>query len=409
MTFSIVVNAPNKERSVSCGSSKVRKSDAMVLDIRQWTMPRLTVSDKRSYVSFMAFDPAEGRMKRKKIHLGRIKSKRELRETAARIIKRIIERLSQGWNPWIEADNPLGYTLLSDVCQRYREFLVKAYKNDDVREQTLQSYMSYLHIFDEWCKGRGMHYVYQIEKSSVSGFLDYVYVVRNNSLRTRNGYLGWLKVFCKWLLQRSYLTVDPTVGFSKISKRGDKNRLVIPQDVMVAIGGFLRKRNPHFLLACELVYYCFIRPKEMALLRIRDISLKDSTIFISSDVSKNRRGASVTLPHLVVELMLDLGVCSCPPDWYIFSDDFKPGLRYRRERKFREYWDSCVRRGLRLSAEYKFYSLKDTGITEMLRSGADVLSVRDQARHSDISITNIYAQGSGRKANAAIVGYEGNL
>lgn len=39
----------------------------------------------------------------------------------------------------------------------------------------------------------------------------------------------------------------------------------------------------------------------------------------------------------------------------------------------------------------KFYSLKDTGITRLLHH-VNGISVRDQARHSDISITNIYAQ-----------------
>lgn len=391
------------------GGMDVVSSTAVVNDIRQWTMPRLTVSERRSYVSFMAFDPESGRMKRKKIHLGRIKSKRELRETAARIIRRTVERLSEGWNPWIEAENPLGYSLLDDVCRRYREFLLKAFRSDDVREQTLQSYMSYLHVFESWCAAEGVRYVYQVDKPRVSAFLDYVYVVRNNTLRTRNGYLGWLKVFSKWMAQRSYITVDPTVGFSKVNKRGDKNRTVIPAEVMKRIGGFLRERSPHFLLACCLVYYCFIRPKEMALLKIGDVSLKQCTIYISGEVSKNRRGAAVTLPRHVVELMLDLKLFDSPAEWYIFSRGFKPGGVYVRERKFREFWDRVVRRELGLPAEYKFYSLKDTGITEMLRSGADVLTVRDQARHSDISITNIYAQGGGRKANAQIVGYEGEL
>lgn len=395
-------------RVVVDGGGRVRNA-AVVNEIRQWTMPRLTVSETRSYVSFNAFDPLSGKMKRKKIHLGRIKGKRELRETGARVIRRVVERLSSGWNPWVEAENALSYTLLSDVFQLYRDFIVKGWKSDDVREQTLHTYMSYLHVFEAWCVADGLRYIYQVDKVKVSQFLDYVYVVRNNTLRTRNGYLGWLKSLCKWLIARSYINVDPTAGFSIVKKRGEKNRRVIPADVLARVGEYCRKANPHFLLACELLYYCFIRPKEMALLRVGDIRVKDCTIYISGDVSKNRKGATVTLPRHVVELMLDLRLFDAPSHWYIFSRGFKPGAEYVRERKFREYWERTVRRDLQLPAEYKFYSLKDTGITEMLRSGADVLSVRDQARHSDISITNIYAQGIGMKANDEIVRYEGEL
>ena len=50
------------------------------------------------------------------------------------------------------------------------------------------------------------------------------------------------------------------------------------------------------------------------------------------------------------------------------------------------------------SAQYKFYSLKDTGITNMLRH-YDVLSVRDQARHSSILMTDIYTPHDIQEAN----------
>lgn len=64
---------------------------------------------------------------------------------------------------------------------------------------------------------------------------------------------------------------------------------------------------------------------------------------------------------------------------------------------------------LRLSDRYKFYSLKDTGITNMLKTKMDVLSVRDQARHSSIRITDIYTPKDNKGANKEIVRYEGEL
>lgn len=61
-----------------------------------------------------------------------------------------------------------------------------------------------------------------------------------------------------------------------------------------------------------------------------------------------------------------------------------------------------------MGIEYKFYSLKDTGITAMLRKH-DVLTVRDQARHSSIDITNIYTPQDVRAANEKLKEWEGNL
>ena len=45
----------------------------------------------------------------------------------------------------------------------------------------------------------------------------------------------------------------------------------------------------------------------------------------------------------------------------------------------------------------------------MLRANTDVLSVRDQARHSSILITDIYTPKDVKKANKLLLNYEGVL
>jgi integrase len=64
--------------------------------------------------------------------------------------------------------------------------------------------------------------------------------------------------------------------------------------------------------------------------------------------------------------------------------------RYASDLIGRVYEQLHIRKPLGLPAKYKFYSLKDTGVTMMLRANTDVLSVRDQARHSSILITDTY-------------------
>lgn len=96
-----------------------------------------------------------------------------------------------------------------------------------------------------------------------------------------------------------------------------------------------------------------------------------------------------------------------PGQYYLFSNKFRPGTEYRDSKQFRDFWNNHVRKSLKLPAEYKFYSLKDTGITNMLRSNTDPISVRDQARHSSLLITNTYTPMDIKKANPAIIAYKG--
>jgi len=310
---------------------------SVIEQTKGWSVPRVCFG-KSNYVSFSAFDPATGRMKRKKIMLDHLGSKAEMRRQGARIVKALTERLMDGWNPWIEAAHPLGYTRIEDVLDKYHDYLMKQLENNDMREQSVTSYLSYLNIYREWLKGR-IVYVYQIDRRSVSAFLDYVYVERNNKLQTRNNYLMWLKVFCRYLTERGYLSADPTAGIKAMEKRGRKDRDVMPEKTLAEIRVWLEAHNRHYLLACYLLHYCFIRPHEMSLLRVRDFSLKGQTVFIHGVNAKNHKDAPVTLPAHVIRLMLDLSVFDSPGGYYLFSTaDFRPGREHRSEKAFRDYW-----------------------------------------------------------------------
>jgi integrase len=280
-----------------------------------------------------------------------------------------------------------------------------------MREESVTSYLSYLRVMTRWVaeERRNVKYAYQFNKQLVDAFLDHVYIDKDNTIQTRNNYLSWVKSFATWLLGKSYIKEDPTAGIARMKVKRGKNRDVIPDSVLQKIHDYLEKRNRHFLLACYLLHYMFVRPHEIAQLKIEDFSLKKQTLLIHGDVAKNWQDAVVTLPRHVIELMLDLGVFSHPGSDYLFSEGFRPGPEWKSEKQFRDYWTRVLRKELGFSDRYKFYSLKDTGITNMLRANTDVLSVRDQARHSSILITDMYTPKDIREANELLTNYRGVL
>ena len=388
---------------------KMTFSTGIINQVKGWTPPTFH-QGKESYVSFSAFDPVSSKMKRKKIMLGRIKGKQAQKVYARGIINRLTEKLLDGWNPWIEQTAPMEYTMFADVCDNYRDYLYKLVKDDDMREDSLASYLSYLRVFSSWAAKNNMKYIFQLNKRKVCEFLDYVFVERNNTLQTRNNYLAWLKSFSTWLLQRSYLSVNPTDGLSLVQRRSKKkNRDVIPDKDLQRIHDYLMTKNKHYLLACYLLHYMFIRPHEMTFIKIGDIRLSGPTLTLHGETTKNRNDAVLTIPKKVVHLMLDLDVFKHPSNHYLFSDKFMPGRERKSEKMFRDYWLSRVRKDLKLSSAYKFYSLKDTGITNMLKANLDVLTVRDQARHSSILITDTYTPKDIKEANKVLLNYEGVL
>lgn len=385
-------------------------NDTILSSVIGWKPPVLHQKSE-CYISFLAFDPGVNRMRKKKIMLDHIKGKRNQRVYADQVIKKLTEKLMAGWNPWIEELQPLEYTKWDDVLDRYKSYLAKMCNEGSMREETYVDYSSRLRILEKWKQEKRitLNYSYQWDRGNVSKFLDYIFIDRNNTVLTRNNYLAWTKSFSAYLLARGYIPKNPTEGLERIKNRQKKSRDVIPDCTMQLIRDYLQEHNRHYLLACEIIHYLFIRPREMSYLRICDIHVKTQTLTLHGENTKNGNDAVITLPTHVIKLMLELNIFSHPGQDYLFSDGFMPGSERKNEKMFRDYWTRVLRKELKLSPRFKFYSLKDTGITNMLRANTDVLSVRDQARHSSILITDIYTPKDIQKANEYIKNYQGIL
>lgn len=374
----------------------------------QYTPPVYRETDGCSYIEFYAYDPEQGKMRRKRIKTNRIKGTLKRRQYVRDVIKRLGEQLSRGWNPWIAKDATSLY-VFEEALSRYEAHIEKMLTSGYFRKETYTGYKSYIKILRQYiARKKPLYYVYQFDRVFCVDFLDYVFVDRNNGAQTRNNYLNFLRVFSGFLVDKGYLKSKPTDGISPISKRlFKKERTCIPVETIGKIAGYCKEHEPHFLLACYLLYYCFIRPVEMTRLRVRDFNLNAGTVTIPAECSKNKRKQTITLPKKVLLYAVELGVFSAPMDDFIFSYRLRPGSVEIDPKHFRDHWDN-LRKPLGLRREWKFYSLKDTGITAMLKAKLPTIEVRDQARHSSLSITEIYTEHSD-EVNPDIFNLDGAL
>lgn len=138
-------------------------------------------------------------------------------------------------------------------------------------------------------------------------------------------------------------------------------------------------------------YYTMIRPTELVHIKISDISLKEQSVFVSAEFSKNKRDGKVGLNEDIIKLMLDIDLFKKPGDYYIFGDGLRPCGRLASSEVFRREWKK-LRDAMNWGDEYQFYSLKDSGIRDLANAKGIVIA-RDQARHTDISTTNKYLKG----------------
>lgn len=382
-------------------------------EIEKYRLPIYNRKGKEKFVYFYVLDPdsvIEGNPKLKRIRkkFNHIHSKKERDEAALRFRDEVSIKLKQGWNPLILESGKKGFTLYTIAFDKYEMYIKKLLKDKSLKEKTVIDYSSRLKQLREYNEKleSKMVYIYQMDHCYIEGFLEYVYVERDTSPKTRNNYLRWISAFCNYLHNNGYIASNSAEKITFL-REDDKQRKPLSAADMKKLNNYLAEHNPDFLLACQVHYYTLIRPNELSNIRLNDISLKEQTIFVSKDISKNRKDGKVTLPAIVIRHMIDRNIFSYPGDSYLFGRNFKPSLDKADARIFREEWIK-VREALDFPSYYQFYSLKDTGITDAIdRVGLSV--TKDQARHSSVATTNKYVRKDQLTAHPELKNFEGNL
>ena len=384
---------------------------------KSWVMPRSEVNDfvpprrhdgVHSYIWFSQTDPLTGRLRRKRYMLDRFKPGRERDTAAANIINNIYNKVAKGWNVWAPGSAYRSDTSVSEVLQLYRAYIYNLYKKGVLKHKTHYDYCSRLKVFEEYVGEmvQPVRTCAQMTTTFFTDFLDYLLMDRDLSTVSRNNYRTWCSAFCSWLVEKKYLMENPVQHIHQLPEQ-PKRRQPLTHEDLRRLGDYLREHNRHFLLAVMMEYCTAIRPTELSHIRLRDISLKEGSVFVSSQISKNRRDGKIRLPNRVIRLMLDLDTFSHHDDCYLFGKDFRPGEMRHRPAQFTEEFNRC-RQVLGFPKEYQFYSLKDSGLRDIANSvGVEV--AQKQARHSDISTTNRYLKGSGLHAVDSMADFEGYL
>jgi len=387
-----------------------KTESSAIKEVQGFSYPKL-YTGKLCYVGFRAFDPVMKTMRQKRIKLNHIERIGDRRRYADGLMKRLIVKLEKGWNPWIEAENEKAYKEFSEACDHYRKYIDKLLLDGVLREDTHRSYKSQLQNIEKWNEKRTIpiSYIYQFNREFITEFLDYIYEDLQRSVITRNNYLTFASNFSQFLVNKQYMKVKPSDGINFIStKNVKKKRSVIEEQDIIRLCDYLSTNNKHYLLACYILHYCFVRRKEMSYIKLKYFNLQKQTLFIPGEISKNGEGEIVTIPEKIIHLMIDLSIFNHPDHYYLFTDNFQHGPNRKHEKQFTDFWAYHVRKDLKFPANYQFYSLKDTGITDMLER-YDVLTVRDQARHSSIEMTNKYTQKERKSANPIIIKHKGLL
>jgi integrase/recombinase XerD len=343
---------------------------------------------KEWIIVYYSKNPVTKKLERFRIRVPAMKITAERIKHAKRIVSGINNKLAIGWSPYLE-ETGKNYKTFENCVEDFLISIKKQLKDDIVRPDTLRTYNSNLNLLKQFIKERNpVLFALEINKKFCVNYLDWIYIERGSSPRTRNNHLAFLSLFCSFLINRGVLSENPVAGIQRM-KLPAKTRQVFPEGIKQDLYDKLITYNNGFYTLCMSTYFCFIRNTELGKLRVWMFNFEENSIFLPKEISKNKKDEVVTIPsQFLSQLKNHIG--NAQPLEYVFSsDNFRPGKKIMPIRKIASAWE-ILRADLELPSKYQFYSLKDTGITDLLNSGVAAIKVRDQARHYDIKITELY-------------------
>ena len=355
------------------------------------------------YVSFQVIDPQTNALKRVRIKFNRIANIRERRKAGREFVSTINEQLALGWNPLLEKVAPRAGIKAFDAMDTF----LKA-KAKESEGNTMRAYRSYIKILKEWMINNGFNedaYMTSFTKVIAIRFMEEV--DDKVSAQTFNNYLRFYSILCNWMVKKGYIASNPFDDVTRKPKKLlKKKRKTLTDEQLATLWNYLSDANLGYMLICMFCYLCLMRPKEIMLLKCGDVDMKRQMIHVRGEIAKNDNDSDRTIPDDMLALLKNWDLSQ--PDWYLFSGErfeFVPGPTKVWSQRVSDFWNSHVRPNCGFSDDVQFYSLKDTGITNMLGSGVPASFVKQQADHSSLSMTSVYL-GKSAKASEEIKGLD---
>lgn len=346
---------------------------------------------KDCFVYYYAYNPETEKLQRIKIRVNHIHKASDRDRYARLLCHTIDEKLWAGWNPFVEAMAAKSLTV-SQCISKFLEAKAKI-----LRPASMKSYRSFSQIFLDYLKKQRLDdiYCFRISRDHLLRYLEWTDVNVCLSNRSYNNYSSYLFTLFDFFVERGYIKENPAADLPK-RKVDRKIRVVIPPADRKAIRAWFEERTPLYIYVMMLCYRLLIRPKEIMMIRVGYIDFDECMLRIPSSVAKNHCDRILAVPDEIMVYFRTL--CGLPPQWYVFSNPhtYAPGPKFTAPTRVAERWKE-MRDALGFPSSYQFYSLKDTGITEMLEAGVPAKLVKELADHSSLEMTEKYTHRSNAK------------
>ena len=343
---------------------------------------------KEILVEFHCKNPFTEKLQRYRIRLNHLKmSQTEKMIYAENVMLDINNKLQSGWNPEIDDINTsFRYKLVHEAFEDY----INVKKSEDLRKDTIRTYQSFLDNLENFISRKYGYkiFVAQINKKIAGEFALHLTNESKVSARTFNNYINGLKTVFQYFVDYGYKTINPFATIP-LKKNAIKKRMFINDEERKKILEYLLENNRNFCRIMLFSYFTLLRRKEITMIRVKDIDLNRSIVFVSGEISKNRKDNQITLPAKMIEFLKEMNLSEYNPNDFLFSENLISGSSSLSPKKISDLW-AKMRNELGLSNRLQFMSLRDSGIKNLIKLMIPLDDVMNHARHYSLEVTKTY-------------------
>lgn len=268
------------------------------------------------------------------------------------------------------------------------EFL--AFIREKVNHKSYENYVSKLRIFNAWLEKEKLSHlsVKNISRDHIIQFATYLSAEQNLARLSIKKYIQIIHTFFDFEIEKGVIANNPVVRIPALGRVVDCAATPFEKDERKRLKAAIECTDPQLWLACEIQYYCAIRPgTELRLMRIGWIDFDRLKFRIPSTESKSRRIDIVDIPAFLMEKLLVYKAYE--KSLFLFGKFGQPNIdpvgKNTLRNRFNRYRDA-----LNISSDKKFYSWKHTGAIQLLDNGLKPYELKEHLRHRSFATTEIY-------------------
>ena len=390
--------------------ASVAERHKLIIDLKQMPQPpyklaRLIESEtSRWYVVFYVWDADREILIRKRDYdVNKLPTKSARREFAKKQIREIDKLLINGYHVHKKKHTNEQAAIINfreeyTIAEAFKVMLM-AIKNSK-RKATYNSYSSIANMFVAYCKLQRWDQwpVKSLQKTDIIAYLDFSQA-KGIGNTTRNKYCSAVKAMLGMMVERGMIAANPASKIKKEPEDVGKN-IAFDTNQVPELKTAILNKNVRLWYFAQFMYYGFIRPAELARMRINMLDLKNSVIVLPANITKNHKIRYVRLSGGLIKVIEEMQLDSYPANSFVFGWGLLTGEK-PLQKNFAWHNHSKILSGLNFGTGYTLYSWKHTGVVAHYKAGIDIKSLQQQTGHSSLDELSTYLKTLGLLADKA--------